>query len=200
MAPQVNGDSSPSSAFLSVRPMFPPSLPSPPQNNSLTNPPQHLTSYPVISDSIDTFKSNPYAAKSISLTTTTYNKLTTPVAPYLSKPYAYLSPYITRADSLLDSSLSTIDTKVPALKKPTSDLYADGKSIVFLPLKGKDYVLDTYHKEVKKVGGESGGVVGYGKAAVGTGFVVLGDSLGWLGGFLREKKKEGKEVVAEKTG
>ena len=71
---------------------------------------------------------------------------------------------------------------------------------MFFPLKGRDYVLDTYQKEVKKVGGASSGVVGYGKAAVGTGFVVLGDSLGWLGGFLREKKKEGKEVVSEKTG
>merc|ERR1712093_874997 len=45
MAPQVNGEA-PSSAFLS-----------------------HLISYPVISDSISTFKSNPYGAKSLSITT-----------------------------------------------------------------------------------------------------------------------------------
>jgi hypothetical protein len=72
---------------------------------------------------------------------------------------------------------------------------------VFYPLKkggeSKDYVLGTFNGEVKKVGGE--GYLTYGKAAVGTGFVVLGDSLGWLSGFLREKK-QGKEVVSEKTG
>jgi len=180
MAPQVNGNSSPSSAFLS-----------------------HLTSYPVISDSISTFKSNPYGAKSISLTHDTYSKLSGPIAPYLSKPYAYLSPYVSKADSLFDSTLSTIDSKLPIIKKPTGELYDDGKSIVFFPVnkgvEGKDYVLGTYNKEVKKVGAD-GGLVAYGKAAVGTGFVVLGDSLGWLSGFLREKKKEGKEVVSEKTG
>ena len=81
-------------------------------------------------------------------------------------------------------------------------MYRDGKSIVFFPVnkgvEGKDYVLGTYHKEVKKVGGD--GVLTYGKAAVGTGFVVLGDSLGWLSSFLSKKKAEGKEAISEKTG
>jgi len=179
MAPQVNGDSSPSSAFLS-----------------------HLTSYPVVSDSISTFKSNPYGAKSISLTTNTYSTLVSPVTPYLSKPYQYLSPYVSKADSLFDSGLSTIDAKLPIIKKPTGELYADGKSIVLFPLRktgeGKDYVLGTFNGEVKKVGGE--GVLTYGKAAVGTGFVVLGDSLGWLSSFLSKKKEQGKEIVSEKSG
>jgi hypothetical protein len=162
--------------------------------------PQHLYSYPVISDSISTFKSNPYGAKSLDLTHTTYEKLGKPILPYLAKPYQYVSPYISKADSVADSTLSTLDSKFPVVKKPTGELYEGGKSFVFFPLKkgneGKEYVLGTYQKEVKKVGGE--GIVTYGKAALGTGLIVVGDSWNWLGSFLGTKKAEGKEVAHEK--
>jgi len=177
MAPQINGEA-PSSAFLS-----------------------HLFSYPVISDSISTFKSNPYGAKATELTTNTYTKISSPILPYLSKPYQYVSPYVAKADSLADSSLSTLDSKFPVVKKPTGELYDDGKAIVFYPLKvgneGKDYVLGVFGGEKKKVGGE--GVVTWAKAGIATGLIVSSDALGWLSAFLSKKKTEAKEIVNEKT-
>jgi len=179
MAPQVNGEA-PSSAFLS-----------------------HLFSYPVISDSISTFKSNPYGAKSLSLTSASYTKaseLTKPIHPYLLTPYQYVSPYIHRVDTLGDNTLSTLDNHFPVVKKPTGEIYDEGKKIVFFPLKvgneGKEYVFSVFGSEKKKVGGE--GIVTYGKAVVATGLVVSSDALGWLSAFLSRKKAEAKEVVSEK--
>jgi len=176
MAPQVNGEA-PSSAFLS-----------------------HLYSYPVISDSISTFKSNPYGAKSLDLTTAGYEKLGKPLLPYLSKPYEYVSPYVKKADSIGDSTLSTIDSKFPYVRKPTGEIYDEGKAIVFYPLKvgneGKEYVFGVFGSEKKKVGGE--GIVTYGKAVVATGLVVSSDALSWLSAFLSRKKAEAKEVTNEK--
>jgi hypothetical protein len=159
-----------------------------------------LTSYPLISDSISTFKSNPYGAKSLDLTSAGYEKLTKPLLPYLSKPYEYVSPYVKKADSLGDSTLSTIDAKFPYVKKPTGELYEEGKSFVFFPLKKttetKDYVFKTYNSEVKKVGGDS--IVTYGKAAVATGLIFSGDTYNYVLSFLNTKKAEAKEVASEK--
>ena len=160
-----------------------------------------MVSYPVISDSISTFKSNPYGAKSLSFTHSTIDSLSKPILPYLSKPYEYVSPYVKKADSLGDSTLSTLDSKFPYVKKPTGEIYENGKSIVFFPLKKgtetKEYVFGTYKGEVKKVGGE--GLVTYGKAAVATGLIVGGDAYSFLVSFLGTKKAEAKEVVKEKT-
>lgn len=156
----------------------------------------------MISDGISTFKSNPYGAKSLDFTTSTYSTLSSKFSPYLSKPYEYVSPYVAKADSLGDSTLSTIDSKFPYVKKPTGELLDQGKSIIFFPLtKGsetKDYVLGTYKGEVKKVGGE--GLVTYGKAAVATSLIVTGDTYNYLLSFLGKKKAEAKEVAKEKSG
>jgi hypothetical protein len=177
MAPQVNGDA-PSSAFLS-----------------------HLFSYPVISDSISTFKSNPYGAKSIDLTSAGYEKLGKPFLPYLAKPYEYVSPYVKKADSIGDHTLSTLESKFPVVKKPTGELYDEGKAIVFFPLKkgteGKDYVLSVWGGEKKKVGGE--GIVTYGKAALSTSLIVSSDAYHYLATFFSKKATEAKEVTNEKV-
>jgi hypothetical protein len=61
----------------------------------------------------------------------------------------------------------------------------------------REYVWGVFGRERKKVGQE--GVVGYGKALVGTGLVVGQEMAGWLSTFLAGKKKEAKEVVSEKT-
>jgi len=176
MAPQINGDS-PSSAFIS-----------------------HLISYPIISDSISTFKSNPYGQKSLDITTASYEKFGKPILPYFSKPYQYVSPYVAKVDSIGDHTLSTIDEKFPVVKKPTGELYSEGRDFVSWPLKkgneGKDYVLSTYEKESKKTKEE--GIIGYGKAVVSTSFIVGSDALAWLSEILRRKKAEAKEVTNEK--
>jgi len=180
-AATVNGDTptdSPSSAFLS-----------------------HLTSYPLISDSLQTLHSSPTINTTLSYTHKTYLTLTRPFAPYLHTPYQYISPYLSRADSLGDNTLSTIDSKFPVIKKPTGELYNDGKGIVFFPLtkglEGKEYVFKTFDGEVKKVGGgeDKVGLVGKGKAAVSTGLLVTSDVVKWIGTFLGEKKEAVKEGV-----
>ncbi|CAG8958255.1 hypothetical protein HYFRA_00000609 [Hymenoscyphus fraxineus] len=179
MSPQVNGNSAPSSAFLS-----------------------HLYSYPVVSDSITTFKKNPYGAKSIDLTSQGYEKLGKPIINILAGPYEYVSPYVKKADSIGDHTLSTIDEKFPVVKKPTGELYENAQFLVFFPLKkgseGKDYVLSTYKGEVKKVGGD--GLVAYGTAALGTSIIITRETFNWLSQFLSQKKTQAKEVAQEKSG
>lgn len=196
---QVNGET-PASAFLNAcLPLAPSQAP-----NEANICQQHLYTYPVFSDTVSTVKSHPIAQKSIDLSHTGYEKIGKPVVPYLQKPYntisPYVVPYVKKADSIGDSTLSTIDSKFPYVKKPTGEIYDQGKSVVFFPLRkaleSKDYVFKTYNSEVKNVGAE--GVVGYGKAALATGLVVSSDVLNWLGGFLSKKKAETKEVVNEK--
>ncbi|KAI0996929.1 hypothetical protein K3495_g11253 [Podosphaera aphanis] len=177
MSSQVNGETKPKSAFLS-----------------------HLKSYPVISDSITTITSNPYGAKSLSLTTSSYEKISKPLLPYLRTPIAYITPYAARVDSLGNSTLSTFDSKFPVVKKPTEEIYADGKAVVFFPLRksfeGKDFLLGIFGNEKKKTGGD--GLVHYGKAAIATGLVVSSKALSWLNGFLAAKTNEVKNVKNEK--
>jgi len=89
-----------------------------------------------------------------------------------------------------DSTLSTVDSKFPTIKKPTNELYDEAKAIVFFPLKKtnetKDYVLGVYGSEKKKVGRD--GIVTYGKAAISTSLVITSDTLSWLSNFLSAKK------------
>jgi len=176
MAATVNGEK-PSSAFFA-----------------------HLTSYPLIGDSINTIKSNSIGQKSIALADSGYQTFAKPILPYLAKPYQYVSPYVEKADSLGDSALSKVDEKFPTLKKSTSEIYDDAKGVAFFPLQkgfeGKDYVSKTYSSEVKKVGGE--GFVTLGKAAVTTTLIVSSDALTWLSNFLSTKKAEAKEIANDK--
>ncbi|KFX98190.1 hypothetical protein V490_02428, partial [Pseudogymnoascus sp. VKM F-3557] len=71
-----------------------------------------------------------------------------------------------------------------------AELYAEGKEFALKPYtlsrEGGEYVLKTYEGEVKRA--DAKGVFGYGKAAVGTGFVVGGEVLHWARG-------EGRKVV-----
>jgi len=165
---------------------------------------QHLISYPVISDSLNTVKSSPLGQKSLNLTHASIERIQPLLSPFYgpySKITPYITPYLTKADSLGDSALNTLDTKVPAVKKPTGELYGETKDFAFFPLRkgleGKDYVIKTYESEVKKVGGE--GIVTYGKAAITTTLIVGGDVLAWAAAFANSKKAAAKEVVNEKT-
>ncbi|KAK7756348.1 hypothetical protein SLS62_001574 [Diatrype stigma] len=174
MAAQVNGEVHPTSATLS-----------------------HFTQYPVVSDSLSYIKKNPYGQKSLELSDSAYQTFAKPVIPYFSKPYEYVSPYVKKADSIGDQVLSKVDERLPILKKPTGELWSDGKSIVFFPVrKGtetKDHVFQVYNSEYKNIGGD--GLVTYGKAALTTSLIVSHEALNWLSEYLRASKTKAKEAT-----
>jgi len=170
---QVNGEVHPSSATIS-----------------------HITGYPVVSDSLTYIKKNPYGQRSIELGGSAYEKFAKPVLPYFARCYEYVSPYVKRADDLGEQTLTKIDERIPALKKPTGELWADTQTLIQLPVrKGsetRDHVMSVYSSELKKIGGE--GVVVQGKALVSTGLLITTEALTWFGDLLRASQVKSKEA------
>ena len=162
---------------------------------------QHLTSYPVVSDSISTFKSTAAGQKSINLADNTYKSLAPHILPYAQGPYNYVAPYVAKADSVAADGLIRVDQRFPIVKQETENIKNSVLSLVFLPLRlmaeTREYVFKTYGNEYKKCGGD--GYVAGGKAMITTGLVVTSDGLGWLSGFLQAKGQEAKEVAKKKT-
>lgn len=163
---------------------------------------QHLTSYPIVSDSISTFKNNKYGAKSIEFADQGYNRLAKPLVPYLSKPYTYLAPYFAQADTLGDQGLSKIDATFPLIKEDTDKIKGTIYDRAFFPLRlagdAKQHVFEVYGSEYKKCGGD--GVVAGGKAMITTSLVLSQETLALINSFLQAKKQQAQEVVHEKMG
>jgi hypothetical protein len=160
----------------------------------------HLQSYPVIQDSLELYKTNPYGAKSLSVANTIYNKFVSPFQPYLQTPYSYLSPYIERADDLGDTGLSKVDTTFPIVKEDTNKLKETVQSYAFLPLtlagQGKQYVLGTFNDEYSKTRGD-GGLVKLAKAAISTELKIGHDGFNLVVGYLNKRKQETSKKVNE---
>lgn len=167
-APQVNGDVPPSAFF------------------------DHLLNYPVIADGVNTVKQNKFGQRGIALGDSAYQTFAKPVFPYLEKPYQYVSPYVRKVDDLGDKTLSQIDQRFPAVKKPTGELYEDTKSLVLLPyrigLEQKDHVVSVFTGERKKAGGDS--IVPTGKALLSTALIVTSETLHWASGLISSGKQK----------
>lgn len=161
----------------------------------------HLTSYPVVSDSISLFKSNPVGAKSIEYGDQAYNRLAKPVLPYFSTPYSYVAPYLARADALGDKGLTQIDSRFPIIREDTQKIRGTIYNTAGYPVRVagdvKQHLFETYGSEYKKCGGD--GVVASGKALITTSLVLSTESLTRLTTWLQKAKDEAKEVVNEKT-
>jgi hypothetical protein len=159
----------------------------------------HVTKYPVVSDSISVFQSNPYGQKSIDLTNAAYARFVKPTLPYLEKPASYAKPYVAKVDEIGDSILSKFDEKVPIVKSETSEIKQTAVDYVHWPFKvateQKDYVISTYSDEYKKCGGD--GVIAGGKALVSGSFVVASDWLSYFASLLQKAKAEGQSKAAE---
>ncbi|KAI4168362.1 MAG: hypothetical protein LQ343_006447 [Gyalolechia ehrenbergii] len=160
----------------------------------------HVTSYPVVHDSIDAIENNPYGKKGIELANEGYNKVVAPVIPYAQRPYGYIAPYVQKADQLADGGLNKVDGTFPIVKQDTEKIKGTILDLAFLPLRlanqSKDYVISTYGNEYKKCGGN--GVIAGGKAIITTSLVVTSDSLSWLADYLNQKKEHSMEVAKEK--
>lgn len=160
----------------------------------------HLQSYPVIQDSVELYKTNPYGAKSLSVVNSLYNKFVSPLHPYLQTPYSYLSPYIDRADELGDSGLSKVDEKFPIVKEDTSKLKETAQSYAFLPLtlagQGKQYVLGTFNDEYNKTRGDRG-LIKLAKATISTELKIGHDGFNLVTAYLNKGKQETSKRVDE---
>ncbi|KAK5656279.1 hypothetical protein OQA88_5042 [Cercophora sp. LCS_1] len=162
---------------------------------------EHLLAYPVVNDSVSTFKANPYGQKSLELTDSAYRTFAAPFLPYFSKPFQYVSPYVKKADDLGDKTLSTLDEKFPIVKKPTNEIVGDAKKIAMFPLRvgqtGKEHVLSTYEVEFKKVEGNS--LVSYGKAALTTVLIITTETLTTVSNYFGNRKNQARQAIEEKA-
>lgn len=159
----------------------------------------HVTKYPVVSDSISAFQSNPYGQKSIDLTNFAYTKFVKPTFPYLEKPASYAKPYVAKVDEIGDTILTKFDERVPIVKSETGEIKKTAIDYIQWPVKvaneQKDYVFKTYSDEYKNCGGD--GVVAGGKALVSGSFVVASDWLAYIASLLQKGKEEAKSKGAE---
>lgn len=160
---------------------------------------EHVTSYPVVSDTLNAFQNNPYGQKSIDITNFTYGRFVRPTLPYFETPASYVAPYIAKVDEIGDNILSKIDERVPIVKSETSEIKQTAVDYVNWPFKvvndQKNYLLNTYNNEYKNCGGD--GVIAGSKALVSGSFVVASDTLSYVASLLQKAKQEGKNKAEE---
>jgi len=162
----------------------------------------HLTSYPVISTSISTFSSHPYGAKSLELVQSAYSSFNTSlyprIQPYLVTPYSYVKPYLAKADTFGDSTLSNIDARFPIIKSEPSTIQEKLQTTANYPFalagQGKDYVMTTWSDEYGKTEGKDG-VIKATKAVIGTQIKLGSDVVKQVMGVLEKVRGKGEEVV-----
>jgi len=179
--PMTNGDSTTQSKFLS-----------------------HLNSYPVVSDSVETFKSNPYGRKSLDLANDTYQRFGKPVEPYLETPYSYAKPYVAKADELADSGLGRVETHFPIVKQDTNTIVDKGKSIVWFPFKladdGKTYLVNTWQDEYNKTASHKNRGAGFQTllmALISTELKIASDFFQVIADILGPKYEESKQTASD---
>jgi len=160
----------------------------------------HLQTYPIVHDSLEFYKSNPYGAKSLSLFQQTYARFISPLHPYLQTPYSYLSPYLSRADELGDNGLLRVETTFPIVKEDTNKLKETVLSLAGLPLaivgQGRDYVLGTWQDEYRKTKGDEG-IVKSAKALLSTELKIGHDGYNYLLQYWSKGKQEASKKVDE---
>jgi hypothetical protein len=137
-------------------------------SHQLTAPIKHLQSYPVVHDTVETFKNTNIGASTLNLAANTYRSFVAPFHPYLQRPYSVAHPYLTRADELGDSGLSKFETYVPVVKEDTKVL----KDYAFAPYK---YVSDTWQEQYERTSHQNG-LVKTGLAVVSTELKMIQDA------------------------
>jgi len=161
---------------------------------------QHLKSLPVVSDSIDTIKSNPYGAKSIEIADTAYTKVGEALEPHLRTPYSYAKPYVNKADSIADNVLNSVENHFPIVKANTDTILSTAKGYALWPLQltmqSRDYVINTWSDEYNKTAkrnSRGSGLIVLAMAFVSTELRMVSDALQVVVDYLGPKKDQAKQ-------
>jgi hypothetical protein len=120
------------------------------------------------------------------------------VQPYLATPFSYVQPYLAKADTFGDSTLSTIDARFPIIKSEPSTIQEKIHTTANYPFalagQGKEYVLTTWNEEYGKVEGKDG-VIRTTKAVIGTQIKLGSEVVKQVMGVLEKVRGKGAEVV-----
>ncbi|KAL2131761.1 hypothetical protein VTI74DRAFT_4636 [Chaetomium olivicolor] len=140
-----------------------------PHSNTL----RHLLSYPAVQDGLRLYKSNALGRMSIQLSTSAYQLVGAPVLALLDKPYGYVAPYLEKADSFGDETLSKVEKRFPLVKKPSAEMFNEAKDAVYGgPIK---HITELYRDAYQRAGGAS--PVATGVAAAKTAAVLSAEGL-----------------------
>ncbi|KAK5131175.1 hypothetical protein LTR08_001261 [Meristemomyces frigidus] len=107
----------------------------------------HVTSYPVVNDSIETFKQHPVGKQSLEIADRAYQTFGKPVEPYAQNAFSYVKPYAQKADEMADSGLGHVDQRFPIVKEDTHTVIDTAKSYAFWPY---SYLTSTWQDEYTK--------------------------------------------------
>ncbi|KAK5119237.1 hypothetical protein LTR85_007851 [Meristemomyces frigidus] len=107
----------------------------------------HVTSYPVVNDSIETFKQHPVGKQSLDIADRAYQTFGKPVEPYAQNAFSYVKPYAQKADEIADSGLGKVDSRFPIVKEETNTVIDTAKSYAFWPY---NYLSSTWQDEYTK--------------------------------------------------
>jgi len=172
----------------------------------------HLTSYPLVSDSITTYRSNPYGEKSINLAfsaySTAHRNLYAPFAAYLSRPLGLVAPYLAKADDMGDQGLSSLESRFPIVKEDTATIQEKVGQVAGTPFRvakeSREWVWKTYDEEyqaapnlplVKPLWAVVGVEI---KGAVKVSEIIANTMEAWLHAA-QKKGKQVQEKVAEQS-
>ena len=145
----------------------------------------------MVNDGVATFKSTPLGQRSLKLGDSAFRTFAAPVLPYFSWPLQLIIPYARKADDLGDKTLSKVDEKFPIVNTPTDELINGARSIYALPFRvgqtGKEHIMSTYGAQLNRTGEK--GLLGKGKAAVSTAYILTSESLITIGSYLNERNQ-----------
>jgi hypothetical protein len=147
-----------------------------------------------VHDTTSFLASTHLGASTLTLASTTYRSLVAPLHPYLQRPYSVAHPYLTKADELGDTSLTTLESYVPVVREDTATL----KQYAIAPYK---YVSGTYQQQYERTGGQQG-LVKLGLAALSTQLQIAQDAFGvvreyWNTSDARQKVNEKLEQTKQ---
>jgi hypothetical protein len=160
----------------------------------------HITSYPVVSDTLTYAQSFALAQQTISYSQSCLGLLK-PLSPLLTKANHITAPVVTKVDDFADSKLGQVDEKFPFVKKPTEEiaefLAAQKDFATGLAQKEREYVLSVFAEELEKTAGENKtGYIPTAKAGVNTGIVISQELLAWITELVQKKRAEKTETPA----
>jgi hypothetical protein len=127
------------------------------------------------------------------------NRLIAMSWPALRVPVEYLKPYAQRADEIGDKTLTRIDERFPAVKKPTDELVTDlREGVLQYPAAQtledlRRRLFELYGEEYKKAGGE--GLPSMARGAVNTSLIIGNETLAHVLAFLSQKRQEGEGII-----